>query len=188
MPEWIEFEYLGCEDGTVELYGNTEFCTGDSLLIVAPEDYDVWFWNTHETEDQIYVTESGEYFVSMYDSTNHQCFLSDTLYASMFLPPDASFTITSSYNTIEASAQGEGQDLFWQINDEFSSIEDSFSYTFTSDGWQSICLEASNVCGAEEICDTIIATKQQIPNPERRCRNELYWSRLSYFNPGFCRC
>ncbi|RLD27818.1 MAG: hypothetical protein DRI54_00440, partial [Bacteroidetes bacterium] len=156
LTEWVEFEYLGCEDGTVDLNGETEFCMGDSLLIVAPENYDAWFWNTRKSDEQIYATESGEYFVSVYDSTNHQCFLSDTLSASMFLPPEASFTITSSFNAIEASAQGEGQDLFWQLNDEYSSTEASFNYTFISDGWQSICLEASNVCGVEELCDTII--------------------------------
>ena len=160
LTEWREFEYLNCEDEIVNISGDTEFCTGDSVLIIGPLGYDLWSWNTHENDSQIYVTQSGDYFVSVYDSTNHQCFLSDTLNVAMFLPPDASFTIISSFNTIEASAQGEGQDLFWQLNDEFSSTEASITYTFISDGWQSICLEASNICGVEEICDTIITCSE----------------------------
>lgn len=160
LREWTEFEYLNCEENILDIDSELEFCIGDSVLIEGPMDYDAWFWSTYETEEYIYATESGEYFVSVYDSTNHQCFLSDTLNITMFLPPDASFIITSSYNTIEASAQGEGQDLFWQLNDEFSTTEASFSYTFISDGWQSICLEASNICGLEEICDTIITCSE----------------------------
>ncbi|RLD27815.1 MAG: hypothetical protein DRI54_00425 [Bacteroidetes bacterium] len=156
LTEWREFEYLNCEDEIVSVSGETEFCTGDSILIQGPNGYDLWSWNTHENDSQIYATQSGDYFVSVLDSANHQCFLSDTLNIMMFLPPDASSSITSSFNTIEASAQGEGQDLFWQLNDEYSSTEASFNYTFISDGWQSICLEASNICGVEEICDTII--------------------------------
>lgn len=156
LTEWREFEYLNCEDEIVSVSGETEFCTGDSILVQGPNGYDLWSWNTHENDSQIYATQTGDYFVSVYDSANHQCFLSDTLNIMMFLPPDASFSITSSFNNIEASTQGEGQDLFWQLNDEFSSTEASFNYTFISDGWQSICLEASNICGVEEICDTVI--------------------------------
>ena len=113
LTDWREFEYLNCEDELVSVSGETEFCTGDSILIQGPNGYDLWSWNTHENDSQIYATQSGDYFVSVFDSANHQCFLSDTLNIMMFLPPDASFLITSSFNTIEASAQGEGQDLFW---------------------------------------------------------------------------
>ncbi len=156
LREWMEFEYLNCEDELVSVSGDTEFCIGDSILIEGPSEYDIWYWNTHESNSEIYATESGDYYVSVYDSISHQCFLSDTLSALMFFPPDASFTFTSSFNNIVATGSDEGQNLFWQLNDEFSSTEASFSYSFISDGWQSICLEASNICGVDEVCDTVL--------------------------------
>lgn len=156
LTEWRDFEYLNCEDDIVNITGDTDFCIGDSILIEGPEGYDLWSWNTHQNDSQIYASQSGEYYVVVYDSTINQCSLSDTLNALMFLPPDASFSYTSSFNTIDASASAEGQNLFWQLNDEFSSMEDSFTYNFLEDGWQSICLEASNICGVDEFCDTLL--------------------------------
>ncbi len=74
LREWTEFEYLNCEENILDIDSELEFCIGDSVLIESPIDYDAWFWSTYETEEYIYATESGEYFVSVYDSTNHQCF------------------------------------------------------------------------------------------------------------------
>jgi len=156
LREWMEFEFLNCEAEPVSVSGDTEFCTGDSILIQGPGGYDIWSWNTHQSDSQIYATQSGDYYVSVYDEAAHQCFLSDTLSVLMFLPPDASFTFTSSFNNINAVGSDEGQNLFWQLNDEYSSTEASFSYSFLTDGWQSICLEASNICGVDEVCDTLL--------------------------------
>lgn len=176
LREWTEFEYLNCEDEQVSLTGETEFCTGDSLLIEGPIGYDLWSWNTHESDSQIYASETGAYYASVYDSTDNQCFLSDTLNVMMFLPPDPSFTFTSSFNTIELSAIGDGQSLFWQLNDEFSSIESNFEYTFSIDGWQNICLEATNICGVEEYCDSLLTCENYETPP--------YWY-LDSDNDGF---
>lgn len=156
LSEWLEFDYLNCNGDPINVEGEEEFCEGDTVQLSLENTYDTWYWNTHENTSIIDATEAGLYYGNAYDSIANICYLSDTLSLVMFTQPDASFSVTSSFNSIDLSANGSIQDLFWQLNDEFSSIEESFSYSFLNDGWQSICLEASNVCGSVEECDTII--------------------------------
>jgi hypothetical protein len=157
LREWREFEFLNCEDEGVSIVStDNEFCENDSLLIEGPTGYNQYSWNTNQSDSQIYATLEGDYFASVYDSTNHTCFLSDTLSAIMLQAPNGSFDYDISFATINAQALYLDQDFFWQINDEFTSMEASINYSFSEDGWQSICLEASNICGVEELCDTIL--------------------------------
>ena len=156
LSEWVEFEFLNCVGEPVVVSGDEEFCSGDTVQLNLPDSYDGWYWNTHEYSSTIDVSQAGSYYGSAYDSLLNTCYLSDTLTLLMFTQPDGSFSLTSSFNSITVSANGLGQDLFWQLNDEYSSVEESFSYDFLTDGLQSICLEASNICGVDEVCDTLL--------------------------------
>ena len=156
LREWTEFEYLNCIGDPVMVSGEDEFCEESTVSLSLPESYDSYYWNTHENSSLIETGLGGEYFGVVYDSLLNICSLSDTLLLQMFTQPDPYFTYITSFNTIEAFANADGQNLFWQINDEFNSIEEEIIFELSNDGWQYICLEASNVCGSVTLCDSVL--------------------------------
>ncbi len=156
LADWIEFEFLECESTPVSLEGPSEFCQGTGIILDAPEGYDSWYWNTHDLTESLLLYEGGTFAVSVYDQENHQCFHSNELEIEMISTLDPTFELTHSFTTVTLTATVPGQELTWEIDGEEVGSEDSFDFTFDTDGEHTVCLQVSNLCGTFETCETIL--------------------------------
>ncbi len=73
INEFLTIEEGDCEPVEVAIAadGNTVFCSGESVELMAPDGYS-YYWNNGETSQNITVTEAGNYTVIVQD--NDDCF------------------------------------------------------------------------------------------------------------------
>ncbi len=71
-------------DVTVDISGATEFCPGDSVVLNAQSGY-TYQWSNGDTTQFTTITTSGDYFVTLTDSSGAQA-ISDTISVIVFSP------------------------------------------------------------------------------------------------------
>jgi RHS repeat-associated protein len=67
LPETVVVHALPAQP-TVSITGNTNLCQGDSVQLNAPSGFIGYLWSNGATADQIFVSNSGNYSVSVTDS------------------------------------------------------------------------------------------------------------------------
>ncbi len=155
----------------VDLGGDTmHICFGNTESINAGNPGYDFMWNTGATTQQIYVSTTGNYFVTVTDP--HGCFTIDSITVVIDSIPHPEFTTVSggSYecagdtfyftNTSTIDISGAPMTYLWEFGDGSSSIDSVSSVAYLTAGNYTVTLTVSSVDGCQRI-----ATKDLVVNP-----------------------
>jgi len=127
----------------ISLTGTTEFCSYDSLILVAPAGYTVYRWNGIEGDDTLVVKTSGTYSATVAYATGCESEASDAVVVTVHDAP-LQAVITASGNTsfCEGDAVTLGTSIsydsyLWSNSANTATIEVSASGIFTVTGTDS---------------------------------------------------
>ncbi|MFZ5941186.1 MAG: T9SS type B sorting domain-containing protein [Bacteroidota bacterium] len=128
----------------ISMTGTTEFCSYDSLILVAPAGYDTYKWNGVAGDDTLVVKNSGTYSVTVGWSTGCESQPSDPVVVTVHQAP-AQALITpsgSSFNICEGESQILGvsttfNSYLWSDGSTAATLEVSTSGSYTVTGTDS---------------------------------------------------
>jgi hypothetical protein len=118
--------------------GPVTICQGDSVELSAVQGYQ-YLWSTSDTTQSIWVTQPGDYVVTISDSTLSA--VSDTISVSLFNSQTPVITVLN--NDLYASGTGTFQ---WYLNDTLIAGADSSVITPSANGLYTVELTDSNNC------------------------------------------
>jgi PKD repeat protein len=139
---------------TIFVCGNTTLDAGAGAT--------VYNWSTGATTQTISVTSPGTYSVSV---SNNCCTGTDNVVVVFLTPPTAAYTTSSNQLTASFTntSTGPSATYFWDFGDGNLSTQMNPSHTYGGPGTYTVCLIATNTCGADTICTSYTATCT--PNP-----------------------
>lgn len=150
---WVKVEREDCvlydtiqvrvRKGALDLGPDLEVCRGDTAIVDGKENFS-WNWSDGTTGQHLLTTESGKYWVSVFDYTG--CHASDTVMVALKEPPVAdagSDVLKCKWETITADATVAGATYRW--NDGITTG----SRTIVSEGVYTITVTA-NGCSATD--------------------------------------
>lgn len=121
---------------------NTIFCSGDSVMICAPDTFQSYLWNMGEVTNCIYAKLGGNYYVTVTDNNGCSA-LSNPIAVSVYPQPPVSISVNG--NTLNAYGAVSYQ---WYLNNaEIPNATDSV-YTATVSGNYSVLITDTNGCSA----------------------------------------
>lgn len=121
---------------------DTIFCSGDSVIICAPNGTQTYLWNTGETSTCIYAKLAGNYYVTA--TENNGCTaLSNPVSVAVYAPPPVSISVNG--NTLTAySAVG----YQWYLDNAIIQGANDSIYVVTIPGNYSVMITDTNGCSA----------------------------------------
>ena len=137
------------------LSGSDNLCEGDTVIITADKATD-YLWNTGETTESIIVSEAGEFFVTL-ENTSLGCVTeSDTIVIKKLTAPIADFSISFSGDEPGIKSNITFTDLSqdnvtrnWVYNEDVIGTTEIFDYVFQQPGEISITIEAFSADGCK---------------------------------------
>jgi photosystem II stability/assembly factor-like uncharacterized protein len=127
----------------ITLTGETEFCMGDSLIIRKKGDYENFVWSTGAKEDSIIVTQTGNYYLIVQDSSGCSA-ISERIDVNVKYVPPLVVNIPNNGrlcagDTLTLGANFGFSAYEWSTGDTTRSIEiwepgDYYVTAFTSEG------------------------------------------------------
>jgi len=138
---------------TISANGNTTFCQGGSVDLVSSSSTGN-IWNTSTTSQQITVTTSGDYFVTITDGNNCSG-ISNTITVVVNPLPDV--TITSDQTSITVT----NVNASYQWVDCASGLQilnETNQTYFPNNSGDYACILTENACSDTSICSNIIVS------------------------------
>ncbi len=133
------------ETPVVDLPANGTFC--DELELDAGNPGSIYLWSTGATTQEIIVTESGTYSVTVTNPTTG-CTATDVVEVTMEFSPVASFTYTATgLDVTFTNTSTGGASYSWNFGDGETSSEDNPDHSYASPGLYNVTLTVSNGCG-----------------------------------------
>jgi len=126
-------------DQRMSINGSLEFCDGDTTILSAASGFN-YLWSTGDTIQEIPVTTSGDYFVTVTDSAGLQS-ISDTISILVHTPSPP--TITQISDTLYSSIAFSYQ---WYCNDTLIVGATNLAHTATANGMYMVETTDSNGC------------------------------------------
>ena len=126
-------------DQRMSINGSLEFCDGDTTILSAASGFN-YLWSTGDTIQEIPVTTSGDYFVTVTDSAGLQS-ISDTISILVHTPSPP--TITQISDTLYSSIASTYQ---WYLNDTLIVGATNLAHTATANGMYMVETTDSNGC------------------------------------------
>jgi hypothetical protein len=133
---------------TISAIGNTDFCAGDSVLLIGNDNAGVW--SNGSQSNSIYATLSGNYTVV----NSNQCGVatSNIINVNVNALPDT--TVTGINNTLLANLAGASYQWYDCINNSILSNETSQQFIAGADGVYSVIITSNN-CTDSSACYAI---------------------------------
>lgn len=133
---------------TISAIGNTDFCAGDSVLLIGNDNAGVW--SNGSQGNSIYATQSGNYTVV----NSNQCGVatSNNINVNVNALPDT--TVTGINNTLLANLAGASYQWYDCINNSILSNETSQQFIAGADGVYSVIITSNN-CTDTSACYAI---------------------------------
>ncbi len=161
------------ETPVVTLPANGTFC--DELELDAGNPGSTYLWSTGATSQEIIVTSSGTYSVTVTNPTTG-CSASDDIVVNMEFSPVASFTYTATGLTVNfTNTSTGGASYSWNFGDGATSAETNPVHVYGALGVYNVTLTVSNGCGsdfysatisvANSIEDILAGSTSVYPNP-----------------------
>ena len=141
----------------------TSFCSGDSTLIVAPENFETYLWSNGETTSTILVESSGDYFVEVTDAYGGRGY-SDTLTIEVYDYPSAIISFEGSGTFCEGSGielaanTGDSLTYRWIKNNDYISGATDSVYQAMVSGFYKVEVSTSGNCPVES--DSVVLTSE----------------------------
>ena len=124
---------------TVDIIGALEFCYGDTTVLAAASGYN-YLWSTGDTTQAISITTTGDYFVTVTDSSGLQS-ISDTISILVHTPNQP--TITHNSDTLYSSFASTYQ---WYVDTTLITGAVNQSYIALINGAYTVETTDSNGC------------------------------------------
>jgi len=161
------------ETPLIDLPENGTFC--DELELDAGNPGATYLWSTGATTQEIIVTESGTYSVTVTNPATG-CTATDAVEVAMEYSPVASFTYTATgLDVTFTNTSTGGASYSWSFGDGETSSEDNPDHSYASPGLYNVTLTVSNGCGndvyttqisvATSIEDLLAGSTEIYPNP-----------------------
>jgi gliding motility-associated-like protein len=132
-----------------QISGPSGLCTGDTILLDAGGNYNIYFWSDSSANQTLSVTSGGTYMVYVSDGPN--CAGSDTLTISEFTPPTPIISgpdYVCTGNSVTLNAGNGYSSCLW------STGASSPTLTATSGGVYSVSVTDANNCHGSD-ADTL---------------------------------
>ncbi len=135
----------------VSLFGNSSVCAGDSISLATAAYYNTYQWNTGNTGNSIWVTDSGSYWVTVSNQYGCQA-ISDTLTITLY-PSPAKPGILAIDGTLITDAMGYSQYIWHNINSHTDYLTSNNVFSSSDSGFYYVTVIDSNGCSAHS--DTV---------------------------------
>ncbi|MFN3940127.1 MAG: PKD domain-containing protein, partial [Chitinophagales bacterium] len=131
----------------VELGPNATAC--DEVELDAGNPGSVYAWSTGATTQEIVVTTSGTYSVTVTNPSSG-CSVSDAITLTVNYTPTASFTYTAAgLNVNFTNTSTGGASYSWNFGDGGTSVETNPSHTYGAAGTYTVTVTVTNACGSD---------------------------------------
>lgn len=136
----------------INLGEDQSFCPSEGITLNAGNPGSLYSWNTGDSSQTIYVTDSGTYQVTV-TTVPYGCSSSDSVHLALeplpyiggitsVLNPDSSFTF-GVYGLHDANS------YFWNFGDGSTSADQSPTHIYASSGSYEVILVLTNDCGSD---------------------------------------
>ncbi len=154
-------QYLvqGIESVAINAQGLIELCDGSATQITAVGTYDQYLWSTGEEENTIFVNESSEIFLTVFDLETGCSARSDTANVAVYPDPDPTIIIEGSTTL----CPGDSVVLSTQTFDEYdwNSGPTTQSIVVTAAGYFAVDVTNEYGCGSQ----SNLVQVQMLPAP-----------------------
>jgi PKD repeat protein len=159
------------ETPEVDLGPNGTYC--DELELDAGNPGSTYVWSTGSTAEEIVVTESGTYSVTV-TNTASGCSVTESVSVTIEYSPTASFTYTATGTTVNFTNSSTGGAAYsWNFGDGGTSVESNPSYTYGAPGVYNVTLTVSNACGSD-FYSAVISVSNSIESVELANATQIY--------------
>ncbi|MCB9021558.1 MAG: PKD domain-containing protein [Chitinophagales bacterium] len=167
----IETTVTSLETPTVDLGSNGTYC--DELTLDAGNPGSNYVWSTGATTQEIVITESGTYSVSVTNPVTG-CVATDDISVTMEFSPTASFTYTAVGLTVTfTNTSTGGASYSWNFGDGGTSTEANPTHVYTSAGVYNVTLTVTNGCGSD-FYSAVLSAANAIDDVELASMTQLY--------------
>lgn len=136
-----------------DLGSDTILCKGDALLVDLEGAGSVYEWNDGLQNAKRFISESGEYSVTVTDSL---CVFTDTFHVDEITKPDVDFGFDVDDFSVHFSNFSINADSFmWTFEPGVFSTGENPSYIYNEIGSYTVKLKGFNACGYESISKNI---------------------------------
>ncbi|MBT5991748.1 MAG: T9SS type A sorting domain-containing protein [Bacteroidetes bacterium] len=149
----------------ITLFGNNEFCMGDTVTLEAPIDYEHYNWSNGDSNLKQLISKSGLFSLTVIDSNTCESEMSDTVVIVVF-PNPAKPTITASgtltfceRDSVVLTAPNGYTSYVW------SDANGDEERTISQNGSFSLHVIDSNMCQSSESDITKVTVKPLPPKP-----------------------
>ena len=162
------------ETPSVDLGSNGTYC--DELTLDAGNPGSNYVWSTGATTQEIVITESGTYSVSVTNPVTG-CVATDDISVTMEFSPTASFTYTAVGLTVTfTNTSTGGASYSWNFGDGGTSTEANPTHVYTSAGVYNVTLTVTNGCGSD-FYSAVLSAANAIDDVELASMTQLYRTR-----------
>ncbi len=116
---------------TLSESGEFEICAGEEINVSVITTQSGITWSNGLTDNQITITETGEYFVETTSQCNNEILTSESVFVNVVTPIDPIVTDVDVAAGDSATLMAEGENLFWYAS-ETGSTPVSIGNTFTT--------------------------------------------------------
>jgi PKD repeat protein len=162
ISSWSDFTYgvfalgKGVEKPTLVTNGPLTFCAPGSLIVTTSIGYDTIVWNTGSTDDTITVTSTQDIYAWVADQNGCSAY-SDTISINVQPLPNANFnSSTAGFTATFTNTSTNGTTYSWDFGDGNNSSVSNPSHTYSANGTYNVCLIATNSCGNDTTCKSVI--------------------------------
>ena len=159
------------ETPSVDLGANGTYC--DELTLDAGNPGATYVWSTGATTQEIVITESGTYSVTVTNPATG-CTATDNIVATIEYSPTASFTYTAVGLTVNfTNTSTGGASYSWNFGDGGTSTEANPTHVYTSAGVYNVTLTVTNGCGSD-FYSAVLSAANAIDDVELASMTQLY--------------
>lgn len=155
-----QFLVQGIESVSINAQGLVELCDGSSSQITAVGTYDQYLWSTGEELNTVFVNESAEIYLTVFDLETGCSATSDT--ASVVVYPDPDPSIIVEGNTTMCPGDSVILSTKEYVGYEWNSGQETQSVTITTPGFFVVDVVNEFGCGSQ----SNLIQVQLLPAPE----------------------
>jgi PKD repeat protein len=159
------------ETPSVDLGANGTYC--DELTLDAGNPGSTYLWSTGATTQEIVVTTTGTYSVTVTNPASG-CSVTDDITATIEYSPTAGFTYTATGLIVNFTSTSTGGATYsWNFGDGATSTVADPSHTYTAPGVYNVTLTVTNACGSD-FYSAVISVANEIGNLELENATQIY--------------
>jgi PKD repeat protein len=131
-------------------------CQGQQDTLTVVSAFNELRWSTGSTANNLVVTNAGMYYVA---ARNGCCIGFDSVFVMIDSLPVAGYTHTSGALAVGFTETATNENSWaWNFGDGNTSTQQNPTHTYINVGTYNVCLIASDQCGADTSCQSVVVT------------------------------